>query len=158
MVEEQIVTLRCARLKIRCCESVITLKPLWFGIKQQGQSMISAPVEHKVLPTGGKAIQAAQLISVSGSILGRNQGRRDPTPEDRLTAAATLAVGLAPRQQHLQAVPKHGCSRTSRTRLQKNLPDKERQQGLMGINRPTASCRGLESPACAGPKPPVVSY
>jgi len=30
--------------------------------------------------------------------------------EDRLTAAAALAVGLPSRQQHLQAVPKHDCS------------------------------------------------
>lgn len=30
---------------------------------------------------------------------------------NRLTTAATLAVGLAPRQQHLQTVPKHDCSR-----------------------------------------------
>lgn len=28
-----------------------------------------------------------------------------------LTAAATLAVGLPPRQQHLQAVPEHDCGR-----------------------------------------------
>lgn len=32
-------------------------------------------------------------------------------PRTELTAAATLAVSLPSRQQHLQAVPKHDCSR-----------------------------------------------
>lgn len=32
-----------------------------------------------------------------------------PASENRLTAAATLTVGLPSRQQHLQAVPEHDC-------------------------------------------------
>lgn len=45
--------------------------------------------------------------------------RRASASANTLTAAATLAVGLAPRQQHLQTVPEHDCS--GRTGLQENL-------------------------------------
>lgn len=47
--------------------------------------------------------------------------------EDRLTAAATLAVGLPSRQQHLQAVPKHDCSRCSGLHYRKICWGKKRQ-------------------------------
>lgn len=41
----------------------------------------------------------------------RVRHRLQAPSENRLTAAATLAVGLASRQQHLQTVPEHDCSR-----------------------------------------------
>ena len=51
--------------------------------------------------------------------------------EERLTAAATLAVGLPSRQQHLQAVPKHDCSRCPGLHYRKICWEKKRQWTLI---------------------------
>lgn len=114
------------------------------------------------LTAGGKAIQAAELMSWLASIFKHKTAfnglkihficwaacscflkytRRTSdhllcadrqmrhclwlASENTLTAAATLAVGLPSRQQHLQAVPKHDCSRCPGLDYRKNLLGKE---------------------------------